>query len=105
MSRATGTATIPSYAAVLSQLLQIPKSPAQFTPRAVYAKRRNTATAPMNAPGSGRLRSAVTMPTRARRSSGGTVATVGSTDAMSRLGADHDGWAEEGAAHPVWALV
>src|SRR3954453_9959607 len=31
MSSATGTATMPSYAATLSQLLQMPKSPAQLT--------------------------------------------------------------------------
>src|SRR5262245_15029949 len=110
---ATGTATMPSYAAVFSQLAQILRSVAQLTSRAVIAKRTQTATAPTNAPLSGRLRSRAKTPTRARRSSeGGAEAGAGAVVVISFSRSSSQWYAREGAGgqeyrptHPRRALA
>ena len=48
---ATGTATIPYWAAWSVHWLAIPRSVSQPEPRAVQANRKKTATAPTSAPG------------------------------------------------------
>src|SRR6266542_2105200 len=83
MSSATGTAMIPYWAAWSVHPAAIPGSPIQFTERAKYAKARNTATAPRNAPMSGRVSRRASGPMRTRRSSGATLGAAVSAIAGS----------------------
>src|SRR6266576_732358 len=91
--RATGTAPIPYCAAWSVQPAAIPGSPIQFTDRAKYPNAKKTATAPRNAPMSGRVSSRASGPTLTSRSSGGAFEAAVSAIAIfsSIVGAAREG--------------
>src|SRR6266550_1130282 len=84
INSATGTATMPYWAAWSVHPAAIPGSESQLTARAKYANAKKTASAPSRAPMSGRVSSRLSGPTRTRRSSEGAPAAVVSVIAALR---------------------